>query len=152
MRVCFDRWSILRGRSPRASALRRFWCKNLRVDALFLPTPGSPEARIAPLSSGQNFGLSVETNVGGAAALVSKCRFRIASVNSANEILVRDIVGGDLLEPHRSVVPIVETGAGKTHLAIAIACIRAGARGRFFNGVDLVYKVEARVSVGRRGA
>lgn len=37
------------------------------------------------------------------------------------------------------------TGTGKTHLAIAIAanCIRAGARGRFFNVVDLVNQLEA---------
>ena len=34
---------------------------------------------------------------------------------------------------------------GKTHLAIAIAraCVRDGARGRFFNVVDLVNKLEA---------
>ena len=36
------------------------------------------------------------------------------------------------------------TGTGKTHLAIAIArsCIRAGARGRFYNVVDLVNRLE----------
>lgn len=45
------------------------------------------------------------------------------------------------------------TGMGKTHLAIAIAraCIRAGARGRFFNVVDLVNKLEAEARAGRQG-
>jgi DNA replication protein DnaC len=41
----------------------------------------------------------------------------------------------------------------KTHLAIAIAraCIHHGARGRFFNGVDLVNKLEAEGRSGRQG-
>jgi hypothetical protein len=39
------------------------------------------------------------------------------------------------------------------HLAIAIAraCIRGGARGRFFNVVDLVNKLEAEARSGRQG-
>ena len=43
--------------------------------------------------------------------------------------------------------------AGKTHLAIAIAraCIRGGARGRFFNTVDLVNRLEAEIRSGRQG-
>jgi IstB-like ATP binding protein len=45
------------------------------------------------------------------------------------------------------------TGTGKSHLAIAIAraCIRDGARGRFFNVVDLVNKLEAECRSGRQG-
>lgn len=45
------------------------------------------------------------------------------------------------------------TGTGKTHLAIAIAraCIRNGRRGRFFNVVDLVNKLEAEARAGRQG-
>jgi IstB-like ATP binding protein len=45
------------------------------------------------------------------------------------------------------------TGTGKTHLAIAIArnCIRAGSRGRFFNTVDLVNRLEAEGRAGRQG-
>lgn len=82
---------------------------------------------------------------------MAKSRFRIDSVNSVSEILVRDIVRGDFLERQRSVVPIGASGAGKTRLAIAIACNRAGARGRFFIGVDLVDKLEARGRVGRQG-
>jgi DNA replication protein DnaC len=41
----------------------------------------------------------------------------------------------------------------KTHLAIAIAraAIRNGARGRFFNVVDLVNKLEAETRAGRQG-
>ena len=45
------------------------------------------------------------------------------------------------------------TGTGKTHLAIAIAraLIRNGARGRFFNVVDLVNRLEAEARGGRQG-
>jgi DNA replication protein DnaC len=45
------------------------------------------------------------------------------------------------------------TGTGKTHLAVGIAraCIRGGARGRFFNVVDLVNKLEAEARSGRQG-
>ena len=45
------------------------------------------------------------------------------------------------------------TGTGKSHLAIAIvrALIRNGSRGRFFNVVDLVNKLEAEGRAGRPG-
>ena len=45
------------------------------------------------------------------------------------------------------------TGTGKTHLAVGIAraCIRGGARGRFFNVVDLVNRLEAEARAGRQG-
>jgi DNA replication protein DnaC len=70
-----------------------------------------------------------------------------------NETLVRDLTGGDFLAHQRNVVLVGGTGTGKTHLAIAIAraCIRAGARGRFFNVVDLVNKLEAESRAGRQG-
>ncbi len=57
-----------------------------------------------------------------------------------------------LTEQH-NVVLIGGTGTGKSHLAIAIArsCIRGGARRRFFNTVDLVYRLEAETPAGRQG-
>jgi DNA replication protein DnaC len=44
-------------------------------------------------------------------------------------------------------------GTGKSHLAIAIArnCIRGGARGRFYNVVDLVNRLETETRGGRQG-
>jgi DNA replication protein DnaC len=70
-----------------------------------------------------------------------------------NETLVRDLAGGEFLAHERNVVLIGGTGTGKTHLAIAIAraCIRGGARGRFFNVVDLVNRLEAETRAGRQG-
>lgn len=70
-----------------------------------------------------------------------------------NETLVRDLAGGNFIAHQRNVVLVGGTGTGKTHLAIAIirACIRAGARGRFFNVVDLVNKLEAETRAGRQG-
>ena len=70
-----------------------------------------------------------------------------------NETLVRDLLGGNFLAHQRNVVLVGGTGTGKTHLAIAIArsCIRGGARGRFFNVVDLVNKLEAEGRAGRQG-
>src|SRR6266702_7920160 len=67
-----------------------------------------------------------------------------------NETLVRDLAGGNFLAHQRNVVLVGGTGTGKTHLAIAIAraCIRGGARGRFYNVVDLVNRLETETRNG----
>ncbi len=70
-----------------------------------------------------------------------------------NETLVKDLAGGGFIAQQRNVVLVGGTGTGKTHLAIAVArnCIRGGARGRFYNVVDLVNKLEAETRNGRQG-
>jgi DNA replication protein DnaC len=70
-----------------------------------------------------------------------------------NETLVRDLAAGDFLAHQRNLVLVGGTGTGKTHLAVGVAraCIRNGARGRFFNVVDLVNKLEAEARAGRQG-
>ena len=68
-----------------------------------------------------------------------------------NETLVRELAGGDFLDHQRNLVLI--GGTGKTHLAVSIAraCIRNGRRGRFFNVVDLVNKLDAEARGGKPG-
>lgn len=70
-----------------------------------------------------------------------------------NETLVRDLTSGNFLDHQRNGVLVGGTGTGKTHLAIAIAraCIRDGKRGRFFNVIDLVNKLEAEARADRQG-
>ena len=72
---------------------------------------------------------------------------------TVNEALVRDLASGDFVAQQRNIVLVGGTGTGKTHLAIAIArsCIRASLRGRFFNTVDLVNRLEAETRAGRQG-
>ena len=70
-----------------------------------------------------------------------------------NETLVRNLATGAFLTEQRNAVLVGGTGTGKTHLAIAIArsSIRGGSRGRFFNTVDLVNRLEAEARQGRQG-
>ena len=68
-----------------------------------------------------------------------------------NQTLVNDLAGGGFIAQQRNVVLVGGTGTGKTHLAIAIArsCIRSGARGRFYNVVDLVNRLDTETRHGR---
>ena len=70
-----------------------------------------------------------------------------------NEGLVRELANGSFVADQRNVVLIGGTGTGKTHLAIAIAraLIRSGTRGRFFNVVDLVNRLETETRGGKQG-
>src|SRR5436190_18416302 len=70
-----------------------------------------------------------------------------------NEGLVRDLATGSFIAQQRNIVLAGGTGSGKSHLVIAIArsCIRSGARGRFYNVVDLVNRLEIETRNGRQG-
>ena len=64
---------------------------------------------------------------------------------------VRELTSGAFLDAKRNAIFIGGTGTGKTHLCIAVASavIRARARGRFFNLVDLVNQLEQEKAAGR---
>jgi len=70
-----------------------------------------------------------------------------------NQTLVHDLASGGFIAQQRNAVLVGGTGTGKTHLAIAIvrSCIRSGARGRFYNVVDLVNRLETETRNGRQG-
>ena len=70
-----------------------------------------------------------------------------------NQTLVNDLAGGGFIAQQRNVVLVGGTGTGKSHVAIAIArsCIRSGARGRFYDVVDLVNRLETETRNGRQG-
>ena len=70
-----------------------------------------------------------------------------------NEGLGRELANGSFVADQRNVVLIGGTGTGKTHLAIAIAraLIRSGTRGRFYNVVDLVNRLETETRGGKQG-
>jgi DNA replication protein DnaC len=70
-----------------------------------------------------------------------------------NESLVRELTTGTFVADQRNVVLVGGTGTGKSHLAIAIAraLIRNGTRGRFFNVVDLVNRLETETRNGKQG-
>ncbi len=71
-----------------------------------------------------------------------------------NEGLVRSLYAGSFLANRRNIVLVGGTGTGKTHLTIAItaAVVRADARGRYFNTVDLVNRLEEESRLGKAGA
>ena len=71
-----------------------------------------------------------------------------------NEGLVRSLQAGSFLPGRRNIVLVGGTGTGKTHLATAITAsvVRSGARGRYFNTVDLVTRLEEETRIGRAGA
>jgi DNA replication protein DnaC len=71
-----------------------------------------------------------------------------------NEGLVRSLHNGSFLAGQRNIVLVGGTGTGKTHLASAITAnvVRNGARGRYFNTVDLVNRLEEETRLGKAGA
>lgn len=70
-----------------------------------------------------------------------------------DEGLVRELASGAFLDAKRNAIFVGGTGTGKTHLCIAVASavVRARARGRFFNLVDLVNQLEQEKAAGRSG-
>lgn len=70
-----------------------------------------------------------------------------------NEELLRALNTGAFIKEKRNLIFVGGTGTGKTHLAMSIAqqAIRDGARGCFFNLVDLINKLELDHQAGKKG-
>jgi len=70
-----------------------------------------------------------------------------------NAELMEQWAAGSFLPTARNLVLVGGTGTGKSHLsmAIAAACIRGGARARFYNVVDLVNQLDAERRAGKSG-
>ena len=66
---------------------------------------------------------------------------------------MRELATGAFLDAKRNGIFIGRTGTGKTHLCIGVASavIRARAKGRFYNLVDLVNQLEQEKAAGRSG-
>lgn len=75
-----------------------------------------------------------------------------STLEGSDDALVRDLASGEFLA-HQCHVLVGGTWTSKTQLAIEIARarIRDGARGRFFNVVDLANRLEAEGRSGRQG-
>src|SRR6516164_1415466 len=67
--------------------------------------------------------------------------------------IVGDLLSAEIAEKQARSIKYGGTGTGKSHLAIAIAraCIRGGARGRFYTVVDLVNRLESEARASRQG-
>jgi DNA replication protein DnaC len=75
------------------------------------------------------------------------------AASPVDEAQVRALYDGRFLSDKSNIILIGGTGTGKTHVAIAIArqVIRNGARGKYFNLVDLVNQLEQEKLAGRGG-
>ena len=97
---------------------------------------------------------SISYRIGGARFPVLKDIDSFAFAETpVDEGLIRELATGVFLDIKRNCILIGGTGTGKTHLCIAIASavIRARAKGRFFNLVDLVNQLEQEKAAGRSG-
>lgn len=73
--------------------------------------------------------------------------------SEVQQVWLEQLAAVDFLSQSRNIVLIGGTGTGKTHLAVALVrkWIRGGARGRFFNILELVNRLEAERREGRSG-
>jgi DNA replication protein DnaC len=70
-----------------------------------------------------------------------------------DEVQIHSLMEGRFLAEHGNIILVGGTGTGKTHLAVAMGrqAIRNGKKGRFFNLVDLVNRLEQEKLVNRSG-
>ena len=75
------------------------------------------------------------------------------SQSEVPELLLKQLAELDFLLQCRNIVLVGGTGSGKTHLAVGLVrqWIRDGARGRFFNVIDLVNQLQTERREGRSG-
>jgi DNA replication protein DnaC len=79
-------------------------------------------------------------------------RFDFGS-SPVDEVQIHSLMEGRFLAEHGNIILVGGTGTGKTHLAVAMGrqAIRNGKKGRFFNLVDLVNRLEQEKLANRSG-
>jgi DNA replication protein DnaC len=70
-----------------------------------------------------------------------------------DEVQIHSLMEGRFMAEHGNIILVGGTGTGKTHLAVAMGrqAIRNGKKGRFFNLVDLVNRLEQEKLANRSG-
>lgn len=70
-----------------------------------------------------------------------------------DEVQIHSLMEGRFLAEHGNIILVGGTGTGKSHLAVAMGrqAIRNGKKGRFFNLVDLVNRLEQEKLANRSG-
>jgi DNA replication protein DnaC len=111
-----------------------------------MPSQRSPATKVSVFQAPKGTRPITRSPFGARASLTSS-----STGTPINQTLVNDLAGGGFIAQQRNVVLVGGTGTGKTHLAIARSCIRSGARGRFYNVVDLVNRLESETRNGRQG-
>ena len=93
------------------------------------------------------------TRLAGFPAIKTLEDFDFTAATGVPKAQIQELASLAFIERHENVVLLGPSGTGKTHLATAITAsvVCAGARGRYFNTVDLVTRLEEEARIGKAG-
>jgi DNA replication protein DnaC len=160
MIACFPEVPMLRERIVKAmSALSLYGMRSVLDEVLATgikqrSTPDKILLDLLEAELAERKAKSIKYQMGLAKFPVNKDLDRFDFTSSpVDEIHVRSLADGRFLAEHGNVILIGGTGTGKTHLAVAMGrqAIRNGRKGKFFNLVDLVNRLEQEKLANRGG-